>query len=171
MENIVNLRKEIEPQFDIAEQYYLEVLKLILEYTDYCDKNDDEDNIEYKKLEQKLHELTGKDMSKYNLWEWWEEDGAEVLAFRISLPDPVSIANITKNELIEIIRRKCTPVMQNKNDKTLKEQFHYLLDDYWFDFLKLNFKTFDNSLFLRNKDKNGNYFEYTQEEIVDRLWN
>ncbi|SUJ03957.1 Uncharacterised protein [Sphingobacterium spiritivorum] len=39
----MELRKEIEPRLDIAEKLYPEVLKLILDYTDYCDEHGDEE--------------------------------------------------------------------------------------------------------------------------------
>jgi len=167
----MELRKEIEPDFKSVEKRYPEVLKLILAYSDYCDENGDEDNTEYQKLENTLHEMTGKDMSQFNLWEWWEEEGAEVLAFRISLPAPKIIEHITKDELTEIVQRQKTFVMQDEEDKSLRAQFHYHLDDYFIDFLKLNFTTFDRRLFQRQKDKQGNYFEYNQNEIVEKLWN
>jgi len=167
----MELRKEIEPDFQTLEKRYPEVLKLILAYSDYCEENRDEDNTEYQKLENTLHEMTGKDMSQFNLWEWWEEEGAEVLAFRISLPAPKIIEPITKDELVEIVRRQKTFVMQDEDDKSLKGQFHYHLDDYFIDFLTLNFTTFDRCLFQRQKDKQGNYFEYNQNEIVEKLWN
>ncbi len=167
----MELRKEIEPDIGIAEKLYPEVLKLILAYTAYCDENGDEDNSEYQKLEKKLHEMTGKDMSKFNLWEWWEVDGAENLAFDICLPDPKIVENITKEELTEIVRRKKTFLMHDKNDESFKGQFHYRFDDYYIDFLEKNFNTYDYKLLQRNKDKSGNYFEYSQEEIVEKLWN
>lgn len=167
----MELRKEIEPDFETAEKIYPEVLKLILAYTDYCDENGDEDNSEYQNLENKLHEITGKDMSQFNLWEWWEEECKEVLAFRISLPDAKIVVNITPDELTEIVRRQKTFVEQDENDGSLKGQFHYHIDDYFIDFLKLNFKTFDHKLFQRHKDKYGNYFEYSEKEVVEKLWN
>ncbi|WP_300690727.1 hypothetical protein [Chryseobacterium sp.] len=37
----MELRKEIEPDYDTAEKRYPEILKLILQYTDYCDENGD----------------------------------------------------------------------------------------------------------------------------------
>ena len=166
----MKLRKEIEPDFTTVERLYPEILKLILAYTNYCDENGDEDNFEYKKLENRLHEMTGKDISKYNLFEWWEEEGIEVLAFKISLPTPKIIRHITKEELIEIIRRIKTFVTQDENNENLKERFIYHTYEYFIDFLKLNFKSANYELFQRKKDKNGNYFEYTQEEIVEKLW-
>ncbi|MFB9077946.1 hypothetical protein ACFFLS_04670 [Flavobacterium procerum] len=170
----MELRKEIEPQFDIAEKFYPEVLKLILEYTDYCDENGDEEFVEYKKLEEKLHLMTGKDMSQFNLWEWWEEDGAENLAFNVSLPDPEKVENITQEELYEIVRRLTTFEEPDKNSPEFIIMFGMNTvfgNGYFYKFLKLNFKTFNYKLFQRNKDKNGNYFEYSIDETVEILWN
>lgn len=109
-------------------------------------------------------------MSKFNLWEWWEEEGAEVLAFRISLPSPQVIEDITKSELEEIVRRQKTFTIPDADDMSLKAVFYYHISDYFIDFLELNFKTFDYGLFQRQKDNQGNYFEYTPEEIIEKLW-
>jgi len=166
----MELRKEIEPDIETAEKLYPEVLELILAYTDYCDENGDEDNSEYQKLENKLHGITGKDISRFNLWEWWEAEGAENLSFDISLPDPKIVDNILKTELIEIVKRKMTFVMHNDNDDSFKGQFHYRFGNFYIDFLEKNFKTYNPKLFQRNKDKNGNYFEYSEDEIVEKLW-
>jgi len=38
-------------------------------------------------------------------------------------------------------------------------------------FLEKNFKHYNHKLFQRNKDKKGNYFEYSIEEVVEILWN
>lgn len=170
----MELRKEIEPQFDIAEKVYPEILKSILDYTEFCDENSDEDNVEYKILEDKLNKLTGKDMSQFNLWEWWEEDGAENLAFDISLPNAKQIDEITSAELFEIVRRLKTFEEPDENDQSFKAMFYIrtVFGNSYFDkFLELNFKTYDVKLFQRNKDKNGNYFEYSIDEIVEKLWN
>lgn len=167
----MKLRNEIEPDFDISEKRYPEVLELILAYADFCDENGDEDFIEYKKLENTLHEMNGKDMSQFNLWEWWEEEGAEILAFRIALPDAQKISNITRDELAEIVRRLKQFVEIEESDKSFKAEFQYHIDVYYYELLKLNFKTYHPTLFQRNKDNDGNYFEYSIEEIVAKLWN
>ncbi|PIF45938.1 hypothetical protein CLU96_2954 [Chryseobacterium sp. 52] len=170
----MELRKEIEPDFDTAEKLYPEILQLILEYTDECDENGDEDHTAYKKLENTLHEMTGKEMSRFNLWEWWEADGAENLAFDIALPDPKIIDNITKNELSEIVRKLKTFEVPGEDTESFKAQFYSNVcfgNGYYYQFLKLNFKTYNLKLFQRNKDKSGNYFEYSLEETTERLWN
>ena len=113
------MRKELKPDMEIAEKLYPKIKELIEEYTEYCDENGDEEDIEYKKLENKLHEITGKDMSQYNLWEYWEGEGLEVLSFRIALPEPNIVTDITKDELNEIVKILKRPFDENnykKND-------------------------------------------------------
>lgn len=169
----MKLRDEIEPDFETTEKWYPEVLKLVLDYADWCDEHGDEDSTEYKKLENKLHAMTGKEMSQFNLWEWWEGDGAEHLSFDISLPDPQIVENITKDELAEIVRRMNTFEIPDPDDQSFKGIFYNYIcfgSDYFTDFLKLNFKGYDIKLFQAHKDKEGNYYEYSQEEITDTLW-
>ncbi|MDN3693078.1 hypothetical protein QWZ06_12675 [Chryseobacterium tructae] len=169
----MKLRSEIEPDFETAEKRYPEVLKLVLDYADWCEEHGDENNSEYKKLENKLQAMTGKEMSQFNLWEWWEGDGAEHLSFDIGLPDPQIVEDITKDELTEIVRRMNTFEISDPDDQSFKGMFYNYIcfgSDYYPDFLKLNFKDYHIKFFQAHKDKDGNYFEYSQEEIVDILW-
>ncbi len=46
----MQLRKEIEPDFETVEKRYPIALKAIMSYTAYCDENGDEDLVEYNKL-------------------------------------------------------------------------------------------------------------------------
>jgi len=103
--------------------------------------------------------------------EWWEEEGAEVLAFKISLPDPKIIDQLTKEELTEIVNRKKIFVIKDEDDESLKAQFHYHIEYYFTDFLALNFKTYTHKLFQRQQDRKGEYFEHSQDEVVEKLWN
>ena len=166
----MELRKEIEPDFETVERLYPEVLKIIMDYTEYCDENGDEDNAEYEKTANTLHQMTGKDMSQYNLWEWWEEEGAEVLAFKIVLPEPQCVHNISMDEVHEVVKRLKTDIYTSSEDGSLKELFKYHLDEYYKLFLERNFNTYDPKLFERNKNDKGEYFEYTETEIVQMLW-
>ncbi|WP_419488982.1 hypothetical protein [Chryseobacterium bernardetii] len=170
----MKLRDKIEPDFETAEKRYPEVLKLILDYTGWCDEHGDEDSVEYKKLEERLHIMTGKEMSRFNLWEWWEGDGAEYLSFDISLPDPKIVEDITKDELAEIVRRMKTFEIPDPEDQSFKGMFYSYIcfgSNYFPDFLKLNFKDYHIKLFQSHQDKEGNYYEYRHEEITDILWN
>lgn len=166
----MQLRKEIEPDFETVEKRYSIALKAIMSYTAYCDENGDEDLVEYNKLADYLHQLTGKDMSQFNLWEWWEEEGAEVLAFRIVLPEPQCVHNVTMDELYEVVKRLKTDIYTPSEDGSLKEIFKYHLDGYYKLFLERNFNTYDPKLFERNINDKGEYFEYTEAQIVQMLW-
>ena len=166
----MELRKEIEPDFETVEKRYPIALKAIMSYTVHCDENGDEDLVEYNKLADYLHQLTGKDMSQFNLWEWWEEEGAEVLAFKIVLPEPQCVHNITMDELYEIVKRLKTDIYTPSEDGSLKELFKYHLDEYYKLFLERNFNTYDPKLFERNINDKGEYFEYTEAQIVQMLW-
>ena len=166
----MQLRKEIEPDFETVEKRYPIALKAIMSYTAYCDENGDEDLVEYNKLADYLHQLTGKDMSQFNLWEWWEEEGAEVLAFRIVLPEPQCVHNISMDELYEVVKRLKTDIYTPSEDGSLKEIFKYHLDGYYKLFLERNFNTYDPKLFERNINDKGEYFEYTEAQIVQMLW-
>ena len=166
----MQLRKEIEPDFETVEKRYPIALKAIMSYTAYCDENGDEDLVEYNKLADYLHQLTGKDMSQFNLWEWWEEEGAEVLAFRIVLPEPQCVHNISMDELYEVVKRLKTDIYTPSEDGSLKELFKYHLDGYYKLFLERNFNTYDPKLFERNINDKGEYFEYTEAQIVQMLW-
>ena len=166
----MQLRKEIEPDFETVEKRYPIALKAIMSYTAYCDENGDEDLVEYNNLADYLLQLTGKDMSQFNLWEWWEEEGAEVLAFKIVLPEPQCVHNITMDEVHEIVKRLKTDIYTPSEDGSLKEIFKYHLDGYYKLFLERNFNTYDPKLFERNINDKGEYFEYTEAQIVQMLW-
>ena len=166
----MELRKEIEPDFETVEKRYPIALKAIMSYTAYCDENGDENLVEYNKLADYLHQLTGKDMSQFDLWEWWEEEGVEVLAFRIVLPEPQCVHNISMDELYEVVKRLKTDIYTSPEDGSLKEIFKYHLDEYYKLFLERNFNTYDPKLFERNINDKGEYFEYTEAQIVQMLW-
>jgi hypothetical protein len=163
------MRKELEPNWDVAEELYSAIKDLIEKYTEYCDENGDDDLIEYQKLENKLHLITGKDMSEYNFLEWWEGEGIEVLSFRIALPKPNDVHDITKEELTEILRRIKEPPTQCC-DGSFKDDFCYHAIDYYHELLKLNFKKYKHKFFHRQKGNDGKYFEYTAEEIAEKIW-
>lgn len=163
------MRNQLEPDWETAEKLYPIIKALIEEYTEYCDKNGDEDFVKYKMLESKLSEMTQKDISQYNLWEWWEEEGLEVLSFRISLPEPNIVEDISKKELLEIIQRIQMEV-QDTTENSFKKDFLYYLADYYHKCLEQNFKNYDFDYFIRQKGKDGKYFEYPSKEIAKMIW-
>lgn len=95
----------LEPPLAVAEERYATILASILAYTQFCDTHGDDDNAEYDRLADQLQALSGKDISRFNLREWWEEEGAEVLAFRIALPDPVKLDGVSRTDITHIVAR------------------------------------------------------------------
>lgn len=169
----MKLRSGIEPRFEIAEKLYPEILNQILQYTTLREQEDDEDNTAYRALANKLHTLTGKDLSSYNLWEYWEEEGAEVLAFRIALPDPPKTDDISEDEVLEIFRRIGHFEASSKDwdERTFAEKFSLYLDGYYHKLLKLNFVGYDyQKLFGPQKGKEKKQFWWTDEEKTALLW-
>jgi len=163
------MRKELEPDWETVERLYPIITALIEKYTEYCDKNGDEELVEYKKLESKLCEMTGKDISQYNLWEWWEGEGLEVLSFKISLPDPNVLQDISKEELTDIVLKIKTGIKLNSEDN-LRNTFSCYLGDFYHKMLKQTFKKYRPEYFNRQKGIDGKCFEYTAEEIVEKVW-
>ena len=167
------MRAQIEPDFESARKKYDEILEQILAYTDYCDEFGDEDGEEYHKVEQCLAKISGKDMSKFSLHEWWEAEGAENLAFDIALPEPKVVADITKDELRQIVERMLAPVPEFDDD--FLEAFYVRVTfackgAYFAEFLKLNFaQTFSFELFER-REIEGVMRELSANEIVEILW-
>jgi hypothetical protein len=167
------MRNELEPDWETAEKLYPTVKAFIEKYTEYCDENGDEELAEYKKLENRLFELTKKDISRFNLWEWWEGEGLEVLSFRISLPEPNIVQDITKEELLEIVRKIIKvdiPNFRGNNEKSFKNAFYCYLDEYYDELLKCNFKKYKPKYFNSQKDDEGGFFEYTAEEVAEMIW-
>lgn len=165
------LRNIIEPDIKVAEERYPIVLQAIRDYAKLIDKAGDEHLDGYTKLTTMLHELTGKDMSGYNVSEWWEEEGDEVLAFRISLPRPLKVPDFTKEELTEIVTRLKNPELPNGKEDNFAQSFGVYLDQYYHALLSLNFEGYNVRQFQRNKNKEGKYFEYSINEIVEMIWN
>lgn len=169
----MELRKELEINIEVITKIYPIIKKKILDFTEFCESNSDGDVIiRHKELEQELTKMTGKNMSSFNLWEFYEYDGLENLAFKISIPSPNFICDFTKEELKEVILRiitfeKC-PNQHENNDILMliwaNKSYYYR------ELLKVNFKRYDFKLFIRNKDKNGKYFEYSTDEILEKLW-
>lgn len=160
----MRLNEELEPKLDIAEKIYPKVLSILSDYEDFVDQNGDEDDSEYKRVQAQLERMTGKDLSEYNLYESWEEEGLEVLAFRISLPIPVKVSKISYDDVFEIVKRLKTFNSYDDNG-SFAEQFEYYLSDYYYELLELNLPKYDQDYFLRQK----NGVEYTVEEIVNKI--
>jgi hypothetical protein len=73
------MRPELKPNIEFVKRIFPETLKLLENYV-----NDNNRNITV--LEKKLTKLTGKNIKKYYLSSWLEEDENDDIAFVLSLP-------------------------------------------------------------------------------------
>lgn len=169
------LRKNLQPDWVTAERLYPLVLKRLQDYEEFYDAQEEDTpeavfDAEYKAMESYLSELTGKDLSEVWLWEWWEVNGIEVFAFDLAMPLPQKYNDLTREDLkafVEVIL---------KNEFVCESDFQaefmpYMFDEhqYFRQFLHLNFKGYNPQLFNRQKDKNGNWYEPTTEDIVEQI--
>lgn len=158
----------LHPNFELAERLYPEVLKELQQYEDFVDTYGDEEGVVYKEMKERLSKLTNKDLSSYSLYESWEEEGIEVLSFKIVLPAPLKVDGITKEELSAIIYQLQNLQVYDEPWECLSfaQRFEIYTDDFYHRFLKLNFKFYNYQQFF-GKQRNGRWL--TELEIVDRL--
>ncbi|MCP2039816.1 hypothetical protein L1281_000386 [Neisseria sp. HSC-16F19] len=167
------LRPELRPNLIRAEQLYPQVLKRLQDYEIFYDSLPEHAPAtviehEYRAMEHELSRLTGKDLSQVWLWEWWEQDGIEVFAFHLALPEPVRVGEIAKDELEEIVHR----VQSIDYPKTgeFEKIFAHHLQSWYAQLLKIHFPHYRPDIFLRQQDATGRYFEYSTAEITEILW-
>jgi hypothetical protein len=165
------MRHELKPRIEIAEKLFPNIIKLLENYV-----NDDNGNL--SELENKLKEITGKNIEQYYLSSWLEEDEIDNIAFVLSLPENNNnkYKNITEDELFEIITfmklysNKTTEEteLEKSGSKTFEEKYKHKLVGYYHNILKNNFKRYNYELLYKSKDKNGNETEHGIEEIIKR---
>ena len=160
------LRAELEPQITIAEALFPKIFDLISLYDRGYDNGDEE---KIKIAINQINFLTHKNINVEDLFEYWEGESQEELTFRLSLPNPLKVDNITKEELIEIVRR-----MQSFDDNGISEKLSNLgvplrgvLNYYYAELVKRNFAYPEPSSLLDRQLVNGEYVEYSTEEIVN----
>lgn len=165
--------QDLEPQLAVAEERYATILALIQAYAQFCDTHGDDDNAGYDRLAYQLQALTGKEIARFNLREWWEEEGAEVLAFRIALPDPVKLDDISRPDIAHIVARIGRFELPEKDasESGFQQTFSAFLDDYYHAWLKLHCKSYNyKKIFGAHNDKDGKRLWLTDDEKVDLLW-
>ena len=86
------------------------------------------------------------------------------------MPKPNIVSDISKEELLETVNRVKEGCFQENGDDNFQAIFNLYTDDYYRDLLKLNFKKYNHNYFNRQKGESGSYFEYTAEEIAERIW-
>ena len=153
---------------DVAEVRYPLILALILGYASHIDTYGDSDSAELLKVQQQISAVAEKDVAPYNLVEWWEEEGAEVLAFRIALPAPPQLnRHLTATELDAVVRRLPSGCFAGRDE--FSQAFSAYLDSWYHQLLKLNAPFYVYQWFNRQKSADGQWFEYSNTEKVTLL--
>jgi uncharacterized iron-regulated protein len=110
---------------------------------DFLNTSESSDDKNFKKLLIKLHEITKKDIvlidSYIDGWDTdWTEKDFQDLSFRISLPEPRTVENISQEEICEIYKiAKEENYKVNANDSIERRFFRYL-NDYFEKLLEIN---------------------------------
>jgi len=159
-------RNELEPTIDVAEKLYPQVIELLSEY------NESGDSVEIEKIIHKLCLVTGKEITEHNLFEYWEEMGSQELAFKLSLPYPEKVKKITKDEILEIVRRVVHFDTEGLSDFFTNQNIPiaWVLNDcYYIPLLEKNFDCPNVEDLFSRQIVDGKYIEYTVEEIVDKI--
>lgn len=159
---------KVQPDFKQAEAIYPQVLKQLQDYELLVDFKGDEDLQFYKQMQETLEELTNKDLSNYNLYEAWEQEGIEVLAFGVALPCAVENKDLSKKELVDVLLKlENLPVSYIPWDqRSFKEKFEIYTQDFYHEFLKQNYPKYNfQKLFGKQKDQTW----LTPEQIADKL--
>ena len=198
------MRKELKPNLEFAEGIFPKVNELIKNAFVYLHKEYlvliyDPDNsklttpgkikiskLKYnitKRLESKtflnieneLSDITLKDMGYYHNIDFWFLAG-EPQAFILSVPDPVIINDITKDELTEIVTKIWKRGFLEKDDsKYIIGEYGYHLINYYKKLLEINFGNYSLEIidkydwrFSRSISEN---ISDTVEEIFSRRKN
>lgn len=166
----MKLRSELEPDIEVTQKIFPRVLELISRYDEACD-NDDSQTI--TQVIAEINTLTNKNITEEDLFEYWENESQEEVAFKFSIPDPIKVDTITRDELLEIIRR-----MQSFDDTGIDRlsvarippaSGIILADEYYLPLLERNFSFPEINELFELQQVNGEWIELTTEEIADKI--
>lgn len=163
------------PRWGVARELYPTVLQAVLDYAALVDEAGDGSLETYRALEERLQGLTGKDLSAFHLYEWWEEEGAEVLAFRIAMPDPPKLERrLSREEVADVVDRLLSgsgefSARPERDEDAFVASFSLYLDVWYRRLLEWNAPRFDVRWFHRQQDRQGNWFEHGRDDLLDLL--
>ncbi len=167
----MKLRSELEPDIEAAQKIFPGVLELISRYDEACD-NDDSQTIATVIAE--INTLTDKKITEEDLFEYWESESKEEVAFKFSVPAPPKVNTITRDELLEIIQR-----MQSFEDPGIVDKLSasgfpsssaiVLIYEYYLPLVERNFSYPEPYELFNRRQVNGEFIELTAEEIANEI--
>ncbi len=94
------MRKELKPDLETADKLFPLVLSLISRFDDAFENGN---QVEQKLIVSQLSDITKKQITEFDLYEYWGYTDIENLAYQFAIPDPEKV-EISKAELIEILK-------------------------------------------------------------------
>ncbi|MDR0642496.1 MAG: hypothetical protein LBG07_08560 [Treponema sp.] len=174
------MREELELQFEAASKLFDEISHLVIQYISYHSEKKD------KFIKNKFKEVIGKDISSY-IDEYLEKYygpqdslGGHIrnitMHFCWNRPKPVK--DITKDELIEIIRRIIDSHIEWHKECVFEGGLGYWeYVEYYAELLRINFANYSDEYFTHQIAERDNlfdptdvHFKYTVEEIAEKIW-
>lgn len=165
----MTLRAELEPKIEIAEKIFPQVIELI---TLYDDGYDNSDRHKVETAISKINALTNKNIQEDDLLEYWGAESREELAFKLSIPDPIKVDNISRDELLEIINRIESFEDKGISDKLLELGIplsYILAYGYYLPLLERNFSHPEPGELFNQKNVNGKFIKLTVDEIANKI--
>lgn len=102
----MELRKEFIPEVDIAKGKHKNVMRLIQSIEAAQENNE---SAKAQSFLTELNEYVDKEYDLYFFYEYWGWTTLDELAFKVALPSPPLITNITKEELTEVVNKLREP--------------------------------------------------------------
>lgn len=159
--------RPLQPDLGTAEARYYAVLDELHAYARFVDEHGDEKGSGYASMSARIQQLTGKDTSALNLSEWWESEGAEVLAFRLSLPDPPTVT-LRRDDIRAVVYWLKTTRLPRSG--SFADEFEVYLDDYYYELLRKNCSRYDHRVVFGSvRSADGARTEMSVEEAVEWL--
>jgi hypothetical protein len=170
------MRKELEPDINKIKEIFLRVYKILNDFVEDFNKEEytgqafDFNKTKYKKMENNLKKLTGKNIKKYFLRSWLEEDELDNIAVVLSCPKAEKINNITREELKQIVE-KIYPTKNKLMEETEKQynensifetKYEDKINVWYIYLLEKNFSVNVYELFYKEKN--------SIDKIVEKIW-
>jgi hypothetical protein len=160
------LRVELEPNMDEAERLYPRVLARMTQLMREVDEHGDGGPASERAAED-IRRLTSKTVEPSELLYAWESEGEEVLAFRLSLPDPPVVEDISYAELITLVHRAMTHPVPIADG--FAGSFGPYLDRWYAALLRRNCTRYRPQLFNRRRSPGGDWYDPSAEEIATAI--
>lgn len=162
-----SLRTDLEPNMDEAARLYPMVLARMNKMMREIDEHGDAGPPSVRAADD-IEGLTTKIVEPIDLVYAWEGEGEEVVAFRISFPDPPVVEDISLSELTALVHRVAAPPILDSD--SFSASFGPYLDRWYAELLRRNFRRYRPEMFNRRRNSAGDWNEPSVADIAAAIW-